>query len=64
MSALEKEIKPFLPIPYKNGNTVLKKYDLPFVDRVGNKAIITYVDFKDRKNKVTEKYVMHIKWIR
>ena len=51
------KIKPYVPLPYRN--KVVKKYDKPFVDAVGNEAIITYVD---KKKVLIEGYVMYIEW--
>lgn len=56
-------IKPFHPIPYKNGNKVVRSYTEDFTDKVGNKANITYVDFKDKKGRLNERFVMFVKWV-
>tara|TARA_R110000851_G_scaffold72413_21_gene160502 strand:- start:1752 stop:1961 length:210 start_codon:yes stop_codon:yes gene_type:complete len=58
----EKEITPYYPEPYRSGNKVVSSYDLPFTDRAGNNAMITYVDYINKKGKLIEKYVMFIKW--
>lgn len=58
----KKEVIPYNPIPYRKGCTVIKKYVLPFEDKAGNKADITYVDYKDKKGKLIEKYTLYIKW--
>ena len=53
---------PYIPIPYRPPNKVVRKYDEPYIDDVGNKAMITYVDYIDKKKKLIESYVMFIKW--
>jgi len=55
-------IKPYTPIPYRKGNTLLRNYKEGFIDKVGNRAIINYVDFKDSKGRIVLNYVMQIKW--
>lgn len=52
----------YRPLPYREGNKVIKTYVEYFVDRVGNEADITYVDYLDKKGKLNEKFVMYIKW--
>lgn len=54
--------EPYIPIPYRKGNKFLKKYEKPFVDRVGNRAMITCIDYIDKKGKLVEEYVFCIKW--
>ena len=34
-----------------------------FVDKVGNRAIITYIDYEDKKGKVFERIVRYVKWL-
>jgi len=60
---VQKKKTPYKPQPYKDGNTVVKLYDEPFTDQMGNKAMITKCDFLDKKQKLTEGYVLHVKWI-
>ena len=50
-------------IPYylAEGNVVQKKWKEKFVDRVGNKAELTKVLVKTKKNKENE-YVILVKW--
>ena len=57
--ALFKEYK---PLPYRDGNTVLKKYCVKFVDPVGNKADIIKVDYKTNKGKIVEGFTLHVVW--
>ena len=54
--------EPYIPIPYRKGNKFLKKYENPFVDRAGNRAMITYMDYIDKKGKLVEGYVFCVKW--
>ena len=53
----------YTPIPFRKPNKIVKKYTEPFEDLVGNKAIITCVDYIDKKKKIVENYVLYVKWI-
>ena len=59
----EKKAKPYKPQPFRDGNTVQRIYEENFVDAIGNKAIITKCDYKDKKNKLVEAYDLRVKWI-
>lgn len=52
----------YTPIPFRKPNKIVDKYEKPFVDDVGNKAMITYVDYIDKKKRLVEGYVMYVKW--
>lgn len=54
--------KVYKPIPYRDGNVVVNKYVKREVMRGGFVADVTYVDFKDKKNRLNESYVMFVKW--
>jgi len=54
--------EPFIPVPYRKGNKFLRKYEVPFVDRVGNKATLVLIDYIDKKGKLIEGYTMCVKW--
>lgn len=56
-------IEPYIPLPFTSGFQIIKEYQEEFEDVIGNKAIISYVDFKDKKGKVSERFVMRVKWI-
>lgn len=55
------KIIPHIPYYLADGNTVLKKWRESFVDRVGNKAELTKVLFRTKKNKENE-VVMQVNW--
>jgi len=58
------KIIPHIPhIPYylADGNVVLKKWKEGFVDRMGNKAKLTKVLFRTKKNKESES-VIQVTW--
>lgn len=61
----KKEIKkePYYPTPYKKGNKLIRLHDKPFTDKIGNKAIITYADFIDKKGKEVLDYTLFVKWL-
>lgn len=55
------KITPHIPYYLAEGNVVQKKWKEKFVDRVGNKAELTKVLVKTKKNKENE-YVILVKW--
>ncbi len=64
MSKQDKTKKPpYKPLPYREGNTVIKTYEVDFVDSVGNKAVITRCDFVDKKKNTHIGYDLRIKWL-
>lgn len=63
MSKKEKEITPHIIEPFKAGNTVIRRYEEEFTDEIGNIAIKTYVDFKDKKGKLNERFLLYVKWL-
>jgi hypothetical protein len=54
-------IKPHLPIWKQDGAVVIERYTETFVDRNGNKAVLSMVSWKDRKGKEHES-VHCVKW--
>ena len=55
------KIIPHIPYYLAEGNIVQNKWKEKFVDRVGNKAELTKVLVKTKKNKENE-YVILVKW--
>lgn len=55
------KIIPHIPYYLAEGNIVQKKWREPFIDRVGNKAILTKVEVLTKKGKLVE-YTIQIKW--
>ena len=55
------KITPHIPYYLTDGNIVLKKWKESFVDRMGNKAELTKVLFRTKKNKENE-VVIQVKW--
>lgn len=55
------KIVPHIPYYLADGNIVLKKWRESFVDRMGNKAELTKVLFRTKKNKENE-VVIIVKW--
>lgn len=55
--------EPFIPFFLRDGNKIIKQYEEEFVDKVGNRAIITYIDYEDKKGKVFERIVRYVKWL-
>lgn len=55
-----KTIIPHLPIWKKDGATVTDRIESDFIDRIGNKAIVSTVLWKDKKGSSKES----IAWVR
>jgi hypothetical protein len=55
------KIIPHIPYYLADGNVVLRKWKEPFVDRMGNKAELTKVLVRTRKNKESE-IVIQVQW--
>ena len=55
------KITPHVPYYLADGNIVLRKWKESFVDRMGNKAELTKVLFRTKKNKESE-VVIQVKW--
>lgn len=55
------KIIPHIPYYLAEGNIVQKKWKESFVDRVGNKAILTKVEVLTKKGKLVD-YVIQVKW--
>lgn len=59
MSKKEK-IKPYKPLPYRDGNTIIKYYEVEETDHLGFKKLLKCCDFLDKKKKLNEKYVLKV----
>ena len=55
------KIIPHIPYYLAEGNIVQNKWSEPFVDRVGNKAILTKVEVLTKKGKVVD-YTIQVAW--
>lgn len=55
------KIIPHIPYYIAEGNVVQKRWKESFVDRVGNKAILTKVEVLTRKGKLVD-YVIQVRW--
>jgi hypothetical protein len=55
------KIIPHIPYYLAEGNVVLNKWREPFVDRMGNKAVLTKVLFRTKKNKESVATIQ-VKW--
>ena len=53
---------PYHPVPYREGNDIIRLFDIDYCDPIGNKAIITKADYTDKKGKLIENYTLFIKW--
>lgn len=55
------KIIPHIPYYLAEGNVIQKKWKEPFVDRVGNKALLTKVEVLTKKGKLVE-FIIQVKW--
>lgn len=55
------KITPHIPYYLAEGNIIQKKWKEPFVDRAGNRAILTKVEVLTKKGKIVE-YVIQVHW--
>jgi len=53
----------YLPIPFRAGNKIVRKYVEQQQDSNFNTALVTLVDWKDSKNKLHERHVLFVKWV-
>lgn len=52
-----------LPVPFRPGNTVVRKYIERHQDSNFNVSFVTLVDWKDSKGKLHERHTLFVKWI-
>lgn len=52
-----------LPFFSTDGNTVIEKWKEEFVDRNGNRAVVSYLKFKNKKGKISDPVAYLVKWI-
>lgn len=55
------KITPHIPFYKQAGCTVVREWETFFVDRKGNSAILTHVEYTDKKGKPHEA-VIRVKW--
>jgi hypothetical protein len=56
-------IKPYLPIPFRAGNKLIKKYTEPYTARGGYRANVTYADYIDKKGLTVIGSILYISWV-
>ena len=54
---------PYNPVPFRDGCKIVRIYEVPFTDSVGNRAVITKVDFFDKKGREILAYTLRVKWV-
>lgn len=54
-------MEPYLPIPFRAGNTVIRKYNEVQQDTNFNRNLVTLVDWKDVKGRIHERHTMFVK---
>jgi hypothetical protein len=55
------KIIPHIPYYLADGNTLIKKWKEEFIDRLGNEATLTKVEFVTKKGKLNEA-VIQVLW--
>jgi hypothetical protein len=53
----------YKPLPFREGNTIKRVYKELFIARGRYKALVTYADYLDKKNKLVEGFILYIKWL-
>lgn len=61
MAGKEIKVIPHIPFYKQNGCSVVKEWQENFTDRVGNKAILTHIEYKDKKDRI-HTCVIRVKW--
>lgn len=61
MAGKEIKVIPHTPFYKQNGCSVVKEWQENFTDRVGNKAILTHIEYKDKKDRI-HTCVIRVKW--
>lgn len=57
-------IIPILPFYSAEGCVVIERWNEDFVDRNGNKMVLSLLKFKNKKGKISEPVVYLVKWIK
>lgn len=61
MAGKEIKVIPHIPFYKQNGCNVVREWQENFTDRIGNKAILTHVEYTDKKGKI-HTCVIRVKW--
>jgi len=61
MAGKEIKVIPHIPFYKQNGSVVIREWQEDFEDRLGNKAVLTHIEYKDKKNKISTA-VIRVKW--
>lgn len=56
-------MEPYLPIPFRAGNKIVRQYTERQVDSNFNSSLVTLVDWKDNKGKLHEGHTLFVKWV-
>ena len=59
----ENKITPYHPIPFRSGNKILLEYESDFDDGYGHRAILSLVDYEDKKGRLVKGYVLRVVWL-
>lgn len=58
--AKKEKMKPYKPVPYRDGYKILKHYEVEETDSMGFKRLLKCCDFLDKKGKLNEKYILQV----
>lgn len=54
-------MKKYRPLPFREGNKIVRKYTEDFVDKVGNKAKLTKLDYLN-KGRLIKGFILTVEW--
>lgn len=53
-------MKAYKPLPYRKGNTIIRHYEKNEVDEMGNKFLVKYCDYTNKKGEMKEGYALQV----
>lgn len=56
----KQKIRPHHPVPYQQGNTIVRHYEKDEVDEMGNKFLVKYCDYTNKKGTLIEKHALQV----
>jgi hypothetical protein len=59
---MKNKLKPYTPLPYRQGNKVIREYKERFDDGAGHTGSCNLVDYITSKGKLIEGFTMQVIW--
>lgn len=56
----QEKMKPYKPLPYREGNTIVQIYEREEMDEMGFKTLIKYCDYTDKKKNLHEGHILQV----